>query len=235
MAEVNATLTLVSRKEAKRRCLTRYFTEKKCRHGHISERYAYNASCIKCGENNTKEWYLKNRDRCKENVYKWRKRNSGRVKSSAKKSSAKWRFKNKERIRENSARRYVKYKDKIKYQVKRWRNANIDRYRKKFKEWRNNNRDAVNSLERNREARKRDSHGSHTAQDIADIFRLQNCRCAYCPAILTKKTMRVDHIIALAKGGDNNRRNLQILCEPCNLAKGARDPIDYVRTLGLLI
>ena len=39
---------LISHKEAKRRGLTRYFTGKPCKRGHISERRINNHTCIKC-------------------------------------------------------------------------------------------------------------------------------------------------------------------------------------------
>lgn len=47
--------------------------------------------------------------------------------------------------------------------------------------------------------------------------------------------MHVDHIKALRRGGTNDRRNLQMLCQPCNNRKHAKDPIDYAQSLGLLL
>lgn len=32
----------------------------------------------------------------------------------------------------------------------------------------------------------------------------------------------VDHIVPLARGGPDTEENLQLLCRPCNLRKGAR-------------
>jgi 5-methylcytosine-specific restriction endonuclease McrA len=32
--------------------------------------------------------------------------------------------------------------------------------------------------------------------------------------------LEFDHIIAVAKGGSNTERNIQLLCEACNRAKG---------------
>lgn len=63
---------MISRAEAKRQGLTRYFTGKPCLYGHISERMVTNASCLQClkikqneyqnsskGRKAHKAWYAK--------------------------------------------------------------------------------------------------------------------------------------------------------------------------------
>lgn len=39
----------------------------------------------------------------------------------------------------------------------------------------------------------------------------------------------------LARGGTNQRTNLQLLCPPCNLSKSAKDPIDFMQSRGFLL
>lgn len=40
-----------------------------------------------------------------------------------------------------------------------------------------------------------------------------------CNRCGSKEKLHFDHIIPIAKGGGNDVKNIQILCEPCNLKK----------------
>lgn len=157
--------------------------------------------------------------------------------------------KHKDRILRYSKRQYEKNTDKkIRYSVdwvarnperhrktsRAWRQKNADRLGKEKRRWREENRERHRAANRNRKARKRDNGGSHTADDIATIFKRQRKRCAYCRVRLGRKR-HVDHIIPLVSGGSNGPSNLQILCQACNLEKGKRDPLDHARSLGMLL
>lgn len=52
----------VTRKEAKERGLKFYFTGKPCKRGHVCERYVCNHQCLKCTENQGKDYYENNKD-----------------------------------------------------------------------------------------------------------------------------------------------------------------------------
>lgn len=45
--------------------------------------------------------------------------------------------------------------------------------------------------------------------------------CACCGKKLTTKTMTVEHVIPLVRGGTNDRENLTVLCYDCNQLKGS--------------
>lgn len=84
-------------------------------------------------------------------------------------------------------------------------------------------------------ARKKQSSGRFTAEDIRRIFTLQKGRCAYCREKLGKGFQR-DHIIPLRRGGTNDARNIQLLCNHgCNQSKNGKHPMDYARSLGRLL
>lgn len=54
---------------------------------------------------------------------------------------------------------------------------------------------------------------------VQDVFQRYGQRCAECAS---REKLCIDHIIPLSRGGSNTARNLQLLCERCNLSKGNR-------------
>lgn len=85
-----------------------------------------------------------------------------------------------------------------------------------------------------RRARKRSAGGRFTRADVEVRLKAQRGRCAWCRVKLGS-TYHVDHIEPLARGGSNEPRNLQILCQSCNCRKWSTDPIDFARREGRLL
>ncbi len=52
-----------------------------------------------------------------------------------------------------------------------------------------------------------------------EVYRRDNGQCVECGS---KEQLHFDHILPVAKGGTTAVCNLQLLCQSCNLAKGAR-------------
>lgn len=55
-----------------------------------------------------------------------------------------------------------------------------------------------------------------------EVFKRDAFACQYCGAHPPSVVLHVDHIEAVANGGENDMDNLITACEPCNLGKGAR-------------
>jgi len=55
-----------------------------------------------------------------------------------------------------------------------------------------------------------------------EVFKRDGFACQYCGAHPPGVLLHIDHIQAVANGGDNDFDNLIAACEPCNLGKGAR-------------
>lgn len=69
---------------------------------------------------------------------------------------------------------------------------------------------------------------------ILKLGGLQRWKCAACHKNIRVR-YEVDHIVAVSRGGSNADSNLQLLCMPCNRRKHAKDPIDYMQSLGYLL
>ena len=78
-----------------------------------------------------------------------------------------------------------------------------------------------------RRARIREAGGVHTDKDICEIRKSQDDKCGHCLTELSGRG-HVDHIFPLARGGSNWPHNLQLLCAPCNMSKGSKDPIEFM-------
>lgn len=85
-----------------------------------------------------------------------------------------------------------------------------------------------------RRAAARSAGGVFTDHQIKVLYRAQRGRCACCGSQLRGKFHR-DHRVALALGGSNDITNIELLCGPCNLRKGAKDAIDWANENGRLL
>ena len=53
-----------------------------------------------------------------------------------------------------------------------------------------------------------------------NLMRRQSNICPYCGARKTIRTMDIDHMTPVVRGGSNEEHNLQVTCKPCNQRKG---------------
>lgn len=112
--------------------------------------------------------------------------------------------------------------------------ADIEKARRIRREWYNRNKEKLRGAWNLRDKRKGGAEGSYTTSDVDRIYSDQRGKCAICCKKLGAKFHR-DHIVPLKLGGTNWPRNIQLLCAPCNMSKGARDPVDHMQSLGRLL
>jgi 5-methylcytosine-specific restriction endonuclease McrA len=237
----------MTRQEACAQGLSRYFDGRPCWNGHFSDRGVSHGKCLECkrlrsaldyqGNKEAKaaysrKWvaenpnYFKERWRAipleerKQRKREWYKANQGHARAY----SRRWTQDNSDRAKVQKRSYYQANKEKVKISNKRWTGANPERVR-------------ANMVVRKhrRRALERAVEGTHTAADIKALLVAQNHACTYCHIDLRKVKKHLDHILPLALGGTNDKTNLQWLCEPCNLSKGAKHPISYAQELGRLL
>lgn len=224
MADDEAKKIGASRKEAIEQGLNRYFG-RPCTHGHGTVREVWGRHCAKCTQIAHERLREEYADRKRElERLRYAKDPSRHIKKvqayyavngeAVREKRNKLHYKNQadEEYRKNNANRARQWK--LDNPDKATRNAKVSKHRRR-------------SLEQN-------ASGSFSADDVAEIVKSQRGKCAYCRTKVGSK-YHLDHIVALARGGTNDRRNLQALCPTCNLAKAARDPIDHARSLGMLL
>jgi 5-methylcytosine-specific restriction endonuclease McrA len=85
-----------------------------------------------------------------------------------------------------------------------------------------------------RRARRYGAAGTFTRAEVKRIRSAQNGKCAnpWCKHPGAK--LGIDHIVALSKGGSNDRTNIQLLCGPCNTSKGRRNNEEWLLLQSLL-
>lgn len=105
----------------------------------------------------------------------------------------------------------------------------------KLAEWtrayRKANPDKVREFNKNRNNR---MTGRLPRGTVKRIGELQKWKCAICRKGI-KKHYHVDHIIPLARGGEHAPHNIQLCCPTCNVRKSAKDPIEYMQSIGRLL
>jgi hypothetical protein len=203
-ANPGAARRTVARKQAQELGLARYNSGRLCKHGHAAERFTCDGYCVECC-----------RIRARRFGSKWDRKNPDRVRAY----QTQYRATHQRRLALAAHRRYLAQDEKrrakaqVNYQENKSRAANWCRQRK---------------------AREKGACGSHTAQDVATLLKLQGQRCANCLRSLDGG-YHVDHIVPLVVGGANDRYNLQLLCPSCNCSKRACEPIEWAQRNGRLL
>jgi 5-methylcytosine-specific restriction endonuclease McrA len=215
-----------------------YVTGIPCRHGHIAPRLKTTKDCTEC---------LKARR-------KTRNHEANRVATIA------WKKANPEKVREHQRNLYRRQRKKLLETPgytppdrkrltpeqredrrlkgiaasKRWAKERPEYNVLKTIRWQKRYPERQRALRMNRRARMKGAQGSHTGQEVLDLLKSQKSLCVYCRISLKKKYHK-DHIVALAKGGTNDIKNIQLLCPTCNMRKNAKDPVRFAQEMGMLL
>lgn len=233
-----------------------YETGKPCRNGHIGPRYTSTGICVACGRKNVQAHYAKHIEGpeqsaarqagqtryetgrpCRKGHLAQRYTANGRCVVCTDAANARWRkahpgaeagwartrrAKNPHGHRKASLKWALKNPEKHKALSIRWKKANPERAR-----------ELARAGTATRRAKVAAVGGRYSADDVLSLRTRQRGKCATCGQKHAK--MEVDHILPIYLGGKNNPANLQLLCRPCNRSKGRKHPLDFARSLGMLV
>jgi len=154
-------MELITRKEAKAKGLTHYFTGKPCKYGHIAKRFTSAGKCVDCAANERherkdqlKEYYRNNKERICERVSEYRSNNAGEIKvkkaeyyatnqEEIKKSRKQYRDENNEKTCKQRRASYQRHKESTSNRRKQSYIQNRDKISKDQKEYYRRNREKV--------------------------------------------------------------------------------------------
>jgi hypothetical protein len=223
---------VVTRDEAKALGLTRFFTGKPCKHGHLSQRTACNGGCIRCNAITTQALYRiegpEKRQRRLETTLAWI---AGR-KEERLAYGREWARVNKARKRAQQ----LANRERLNELARAARERNPELANARSARYARSPKGKLNGVmgEQRRRARKRAAEGSHTVDELKALFQRQRGKCAYC-GVSIRNGYHIDHVIPLARGGSNWIANIALACAKCNLTKSATDPIEFARRNGKLL
>lgn len=148
----------------------------------------------------------------------WRDPEKGRVKRQYNSEYCK---KNKKRLSENGRKWRQKNADYKRQYNLNYMLANPCKVRVWTKKWSKKNPDKVKSYDVNRRARKLGATSNEAAvkQFFTWIKNQDYVTCTYCGKYIIVKSVHIDHIIPLSRGGRHDPDNFAVSCGHCNQSK----------------
>lgn len=145
--------------------------------------------------------------------------------------SKEWRDKNPEKCKAMARSYYVANAESAKAAARQYhisnRSKNLSGGRVRSKAHYEKNKDQYYLRAAARRAMKSGSPGKLSRGIRKRLFDSQGGMCVYCGVALCASP-HLDHIIPLVKGGAHTDDNVQLLCQSCNLSKGAKMPHEFL-------
>ena len=189
---------------------------------------AYNVNHREEAKARTAAWYAANKDRAKEMMAAYRAANKDKIiemqaayrkanPDKVKARNAAWYSANSEKARADNLARYA---------------ANPEKAKALALAWAKNHPEEKRIHRQNRRTRKA---GDRLSPGLVEkLFKLQRGLCACCGKPLGDN-YHLDHRMPLALGGKNVDDNMQLLTQRCNNQKGAKHPVEFMQSRGLLL
>jgi 5-methylcytosine-specific restriction endonuclease McrA len=181
----------------------------------------------------SKSVYVNNTEKIKACVKKYQAENP----EKAKDYQAKYYVENSEKIKTRHAKYRASNTENMRAYQTKYYAENLEKRRVYSKKYYMENPEKIKINNHNRRAREYGSGGKLSQGLFEKLFNLQKGKCPVCKIALSNVKPRspMDHITSLFNGGANEDWNIQILCQPCNRQKSAKDPTDFMQERGFLL
>ncbi|WP_164848433.1 hypothetical protein [Sinorhizobium meliloti] len=136
-----------SRKDAIAVGVTRYFTGKPCKHGHVAARAVSNSGCVVCSLNHKAKWLSENPEKMQECRESWAAANPERDKEVKRSYASKFYWENHDLALERGRKSREKNRDENNRRRRERRAADKEMARKIDREWRLSNPDKVKATQ----------------------------------------------------------------------------------------
>jgi 5-methylcytosine-specific restriction endonuclease McrA len=137
-----------------------------------------------------------------------------------------------EQIKAARRLQYLAKKEQINKKSAEYYQQNKEKMLTANKTWCSENKERVRAIKVNRDRRM--ASGKLSTNIVSKLMRLQRGCCACCGLSLSNG-YHLDHIMPIAKGGQNSDDNVQLLTPTCNLKKKDLDPIVWAQKNGRLL
>lgn len=217
----------VGTRQAARDAGARYYINPKrsCKIHQPTVRLVSTTACVQCAW----DYHAQNKAKIRNRKRYYEQENRDTIKA---KQAEKY-LKNREyMLRRQKERDALRMPEKLAY-MKEWASHNKEYLAAYYEKWRLENPDKVTAKAHNRRARKLNAPGVCTGDDMKVIWAFQDGKCVYCRQDL-EDDHQLDHWVPLAKGGSNERTNMQWACERQNKEKADRDPLEYEASIGFV-
>lgn len=159
---------------------------------------------------------------------------NGRCKPCQKERARKWHQANREKTVERNREWKQSNREKVLEGKRNYYQANREKIADYGRDYHRANPEKRKVITHNRRAKIKGNGGTLSKGIVQTLMALQKGKCACCGKSL-KHGHHLDHVIPIALGGTNTDDNVQLLTPACNLSKGSKHPVDYMRSKGKLI
>lgn len=178
--------------------------------------------CKECARQTAREHHRANREKHLEQMKEYA--------AKHKEELTEWRKNNREKLNQINSRYYYKHRSRLAKERKdRYRQSADYRIAKVAAASKYRKTPRGKCVLATQSARRRSGDG-YSPEDVRDQYKHQKGKCYWCKKKVGQN-YHVDHVVPLAKGGDNDKWNIVISCPECNLSKRDKLPHEWTNRL----